>query len=112
MKCPECGYQLGGDEIVCPNCLARLPDSTASPTTPATAASAPRYVTAPGAPKSKSTRRLSPTALRTLLAVSLGLAIVERVAAAHGGAVDIRSAPGEGATVEIWLPGQERMRDA
>jgi two-component system sensor histidine kinase PilS (NtrC family) len=42
----------------------------------------------------------------------LGLAIVERVASAHGGAVNIDSAPGEGSAVEIWLPaGEESESD-
>jgi signal transduction histidine kinase len=35
----------------------------------------------------------------------LGLAIVQGVAEVHGGSVNIRSTPGEGTTVEVWLPG-------
>lgn len=34
----------------------------------------------------------------------LGLAQVERLAAEHGGALDIISAPGAGTTVTVWLP--------
>ncbi|MFP5325950.1 MAG: ATP-binding protein, partial [Acidimicrobiia bacterium] len=35
----------------------------------------------------------------------LGLAIVRTVAAAHGGAVAVESAPGHGATFTVILPG-------
>jgi heavy metal sensor kinase len=34
----------------------------------------------------------------------LGLAIVRQIARAHGGEVQLRSTPGEGATFVIWLP--------
>ena len=34
----------------------------------------------------------------------LGLAIVKWVAEAHGGGVNVRSAPGEGSTFTLWLP--------
>jgi signal transduction histidine kinase len=41
----------------------------------------------------------------------LGLSIVERVAAAHGGAVNLTSRPGEGTTVQIWLPARTEDGD-
>ncbi len=34
----------------------------------------------------------------------LGLSIVQAIAAAHGGYVRLRSAPGAGATVHLWIP--------
>jgi signal transduction histidine kinase/CheY-like chemotaxis protein len=47
----------------------------------------------------------------------LGLAMVQKVVAAHGGRVDLRSAPGEGTTVALWLPAtdapaEERVESA
>jgi signal transduction histidine kinase len=36
--------------------------------------------------------------------VGLGLAMVKAIAEGHGGTVRVRNAPGEGCTVEIWLP--------
>jgi signal transduction histidine kinase len=35
----------------------------------------------------------------------LGLSIVQAIAAAHGGYADLRSAPGAGTTVLLWIPG-------
>jgi signal transduction histidine kinase len=35
----------------------------------------------------------------------LGLSIVQAIAAAHGGYVKLRSAPGAGTTVHLWIPG-------
>jgi signal transduction histidine kinase len=41
----------------------------------------------------------------------LGLSIVQAIAAAHGGYVRLRSAPGAGTTVQLWIPGDsEGMR--
>jgi hypothetical protein len=34
----------------------------------------------------------------------LGLAIVQAIAAAHGGYARLRSAPGDGTTVQVWIP--------
>jgi signal transduction histidine kinase len=34
----------------------------------------------------------------------LGLSTVHGIVAAHGGAVDVKSAPGEGTTFEVWFP--------
>jgi signal transduction histidine kinase len=42
----------------------------------------------------------------------LGLAIVERIARAHGGAVEVRSAPGEGTTMRLALPAVAGRREA
>ena len=39
----------------------------------------------------------------------LGLAIVKGVAEAHGGSVDVSSAPGEGATFTLLLPSVQAM---
>ena len=39
----------------------------------------------------------------------LGLAMVQRFAAQSGGAVRIRSKPGAGTTVELWLPATDEM---
>ena len=41
----------------------------------------------------------------------LGLAIVRAVARAHGGDVEVRSAPGEGATFTLLLPRPRAARD-
>lgn len=38
----------------------------------------------------------------------LGLAITYRIVEAHSGAVDLRSTPGHGTIVDIWLPGSDR----
>jgi signal transduction histidine kinase len=43
----------------------------------------------------------------------LGLSIVQAIAAAHGGYVRLRSAPGAGTTVHLWIPGDfDRRRGA
>ena len=34
----------------------------------------------------------------------LGLAIVQRIAASHGGELELHSTPGEGTRVRLWLP--------
>jgi signal transduction histidine kinase len=36
--------------------------------------------------------------------VGLGLALAKRIAEAHGGAIEVSSAPGEGTTVRVRLP--------
>ena len=41
---------------------------------------------------------------RNLGGTGLGLAIVKHIAQAHGGQVDVESAPGEGSTFTIYLP--------
>ncbi len=42
----------------------------------------------------------------------LGLSIVQAIAAAHGGYVRLRSAPGAGTTVHLWIPGDFDRRQA
>ena len=38
----------------------------------------------------------------------LGLSIVQAIAAAHGGHVTVRSTPGTGTTLRLWIPGNAR----
>jgi two-component system OmpR family sensor kinase len=42
----------------------------------------------------------------------LGLSIVQAIAAAHGGDVAVRTAPGRGTTFRLWLPGAPESRDS
>jgi two-component system OmpR family sensor kinase len=35
----------------------------------------------------------------------LGLSIVQAIAAAHGGRASVRTAPGAGTAVQVWIPG-------
>jgi signal transduction histidine kinase len=48
--------------------------------------------------------RLSPES--NIRGVGLGLSIVQRIAQAHGGYVDLFSSPGQGASFCIWLPSE------
>jgi signal transduction histidine kinase len=48
--------------------------------------------------------RLSPES--NIRGVGLGLSIVQRIAQAHGGYVDLSSSPGQGASFCIWLPSE------
>jgi signal transduction histidine kinase len=48
--------------------------------------------------------RLDPARTRDRGGVGLGLAIVQAIARAHGGTVQVRSAPGAGSTFELALP--------
>ena len=41
----------------------------------------------------------------------LGLSIVAAIAAAHGGSARLRSAPGAGTTVRLWIPGHSPERN-
>jgi signal transduction histidine kinase len=34
----------------------------------------------------------------------LGLSITRNIVEAHGGAIDVKTAPGAGTTVRLWLP--------
>jgi signal transduction histidine kinase len=40
----------------------------------------------------------------------LGLSIVQAIATAHGGRADLRSAPGAGTTVRLWIPARPQER--
>jgi signal transduction histidine kinase len=42
--------------------------------------------------------------LKPIRGSGIGLALVEHIAIAHGGGVDVVSAPGQGATFVLWLP--------
>jgi two-component system phosphate regulon sensor histidine kinase PhoR len=42
--------------------------------------------------------------LKPIRGSGIGLALVQHIARAHGGDVAVKSAPGEGATFELWLP--------
>jgi two-component system phosphate regulon sensor histidine kinase PhoR len=42
--------------------------------------------------------------LRPIRGSGIGLALVQHIARAHGGDVSVTSAPGEGATFQLWLP--------
>jgi heavy metal sensor kinase len=48
--------------------------------------------------------RVDPSRARNEGGSGLGLSIVRQIARAHGGDVQLRSTPGEGATFMIWLP--------
>ena len=48
--------------------------------------------------------RADPARCRDTGGVGLGLYLCRRVAEAHGGSLDIRSAPGRGTTVTLQLP--------
>ena len=50
-----------------------------------------------------------PDAGRTGGSVGLGLFIVQQIAAAHGGTVEVTSAPGEGTTFRLRLPWSARV---
>jgi signal transduction histidine kinase len=42
--------------------------------------------------------------LRPIRGSGIGLALVQHIARAHGGDVSVTSAPGDGATFQLWLP--------
>jgi len=48
--------------------------------------------------------RGKPVAQSAIPGTGLGLAIVKEIVEAHGGTVDVESAPGEGSVFRIWLP--------
>jgi two-component system OmpR family sensor kinase len=48
--------------------------------------------------------RVDPSRSRASGGVGLGLSIVSAIVAAHGGEVEVRSAPGDGATFTVTLP--------
>ena len=48
--------------------------------------------------------QIDSTLARRYQGTGLGLAMVKRLAELHGGAIALRSAPGEGSTFTVWLP--------
>ena len=60
--------------------------------------------TGPGIPPEEIERVVLPFYSTKPQGTGLGLPLVARVAAAHRGRLDIRSAPGEGTTVTLELP--------
>ncbi|MEJ2502891.1 MAG: ATP-binding protein, partial [Gemmatimonadota bacterium] len=60
--------------------------------------------TGPGIPQEEIERVVLPFYSTKPSGTGLGLPLVARVVAAHGGALDIRSQPGEGTTVELVIP--------
>jgi two-component system OmpR family sensor kinase len=48
--------------------------------------------------------RADPSRARESGGAGLGLAIVAAITEAHGGRVEVQTAPGAGATFRIWLP--------
>jgi len=64
--------------------------------------------TGPGVPAEVSNRVFEPFVSTWPEHAGLGLALVDRVAASHGGSASVTSAPGEGTRVTIRLPISER----
>lgn len=60
--------------------------------------------TGPGMPAEVLGRVFEPFFTTKPLGRGLGLSVVAGVVKAHGGALTLRSAPGEGTTVRVWLP--------
>ncbi|MCB9646390.1 MAG: HAMP domain-containing protein [Deltaproteobacteria bacterium] len=58
----------------------------------------------PGMPEEVKAQVFTPYFTTKAQGTGLGLAIVERITSEHGGAVDIRSAPGQGTTVALFIP--------
>ncbi|WP_437962477.1 HAMP domain-containing sensor histidine kinase (plasmid) [Sorangium sp. So ce119] len=54
----------------------------------------------------------APSSGRVASGVGLGLWAARRIAEAHGGRIEVTSAPGEGSTFTLHLPGQRRATDA
>jgi signal transduction histidine kinase len=61
--------------------------------------------TGPGIPEAEIEKVVLPFYSTKPAGTGLGLPLVARVVAAHGGKLDIRSQPGRGTTVRIFLPG-------
>ena len=57
-------------------------------------------------------RQLDGATTRTHEGVGLGLALAARVAERHGGALTVETAPGEGTTVTLTLPGADALAEA
>ena len=60
--------------------------------------------TGPGIDEAIAERLFAPYFTTKPAGTGLGLAIVERIVDEHGGAIDVLSTPGDGATFRIWLP--------
>jgi signal transduction histidine kinase len=60
--------------------------------------------TGPGIPPENLERIFEPFYSTKSDGTGLGLPVAQRIAAAHGGSIEVRSGPGEGATVRVRLP--------
>jgi hypothetical protein len=58
----------------------------------------------PGIPREHLTRVLEPFFTTKPTGTGLGLAVVLQIVSAHGGVLDVRSRPGHGTCVEVYLP--------
>jgi signal transduction histidine kinase len=58
----------------------------------------------PGIPPEHLARVLEPFFTTKPTGTGLGLAVVLQIVGAHGGVLDVRSRPGQGTTVEVYLP--------
>jgi signal transduction histidine kinase len=60
--------------------------------------------TGPGIPEEQQAQVFEPLVTTKSAGTGLGLALCKRIVEAHGGRIDLRSAPGEGATFTLTLP--------
>lgn len=68
--------------------------------------------TGPGIAGPQLSRVLDPLFTTKPAGAGLGLAVVSRIAARHGGFISVNNAPGEGACFELYLPSTERYASA
>ena len=68
----------------------------------------------PGMPRETQRRVREPFFTTRAKGSGLGLAIIDRLTREVGGQLEVRSAPGQGTTIELWLPhaGEKKGRNA